>query len=58
VIPDSSVVCKVIIFKPTIVSIQLDQLVVKIRLRWSLDKVQEQLYQLMILVNQNRRGKS
>uniref|UniRef100_A0A0A9HF25 Uncharacterized protein n=1 Tax=Arundo donax TaxID=35708 RepID=A0A0A9HF25_ARUDO len=55
---DSLVGCKVVTFKPTIVSIQVDQLIVRIRLWWSLDKTQERLHQLMILVNQNRREKS
>ena len=54
----SSVGFKVIISKPTIVSIQVDQLVMNIRLWRSLNKIQERLYQLAILLNQNRRGKS
>uniref|UniRef100_A0A0A8XY22 Uncharacterized protein n=1 Tax=Arundo donax TaxID=35708 RepID=A0A0A8XY22_ARUDO len=55
---DSSVGCKFVTFNPAILSIQLDQLIVKISLWWNLDKIQERLHQLMVLVNRNRRGRS
>jgi hypothetical protein len=51
---DSSPGCRFITVMPTIVSIQLDRSIVKVRLWWSLNKIQEMLH----LVNKNQRGKS